>query len=201
MLISIGNAAKRLGVSVSTLRSWERSGYLIPKCRTKGQHRRYHLDELDGLNSLNSKKSNKITVAYGRVSSFDQREDLERQKETLLKYLNDSQETSFQLISDLGSGINFKKKGLRKRLKLILKGEVKKIVLCHQDRLLRFGNELIFLLCEHFAIEVELIEEKEAENDEIRLARDVLTIITVFSSRLYGRRSHEKRKARLVTGT
>ena len=80
---------------------------------------------------------------------------------------------------------------------MILNGKVKRLVLCHQDRLLRFGNELIYLLCDHFGVEVQLLEETEAENDEVRLARDVITIITVFSSKLYGRRSHEKRRARL----
>jgi predicted site-specific integrase-resolvase len=112
-----------------------------------------------------------------------------------------SKEGPFELISDLGSGVNFKKRGLKKLLKLILHGNVKKLVLCHQDRLLRFGNELIYLLCDHFSIEVELIEEKEAESDEIKLARDVITIITVFSSRLYGKRGHEKRKARLLASS
>lgn len=81
---------------------------------------------------------------------------------------------------------------------MILKGKVCKLVLCHQDRLLRFGNELIYILCEHFGVEIELIEEKEPENEEVKLAKDVITIITVFTSRLYGRRGQEKRKARLL---
>ena len=198
MLLSIGKAAKRLGVSTSTLRLWDRQGFLRAKHRTKGLHRRYHIDDLDNFDSSSSQYPKKLVIGYGRVSSSDQKEDLERQKDSLQQWQNKSQEEPFELISDLGSGINFKKKGLKKLLKLILHGEVKKLVLCHQDRLLRFGNELIYLLCEHFSIEIELIEEKEAESDEIQLARDVLTIITVFSSRLYGKRGHEKRRARLL---
>ena len=198
MLLSIGKSAKPLGVSISTLRLWERQGLLQPKLRTRGLHRRYDTDDLDRFDSTQTNDSVKLTIGYGRVSSSDQKDDLERQKETLLKWQSQSCEEPFELISDLGSGINFKKKGLRKLLKLILHGEVRKLVLCHQDRLLRFGNELIYLLCEHFSIEIELIEEKEAESEEIQLARDVLTIITVFSSRLYGKRGHEKRKARLL---
>lgn len=198
MLVSIGKAAKRLGVSVSTLRVWDRQGFLQAKYRTKGLHRRYRIDDLDRFDSSKPENTAKLVIGYGRVSSSDQKEDLERQKNSLQQWQNKSQEEPFKLISDLGSGINFKKKGLKKLLNLILHGEVKKLVLCHQDRLLRFGNELIYLRCEHFSIEIELIEEKEAESDEIQLARDVLTIITVFSSRLYGKRGHEKRRARLL---
>ena len=66
-----------------------------------------------------------------------------------------------------------------------------------QDRLLRFGNELIQILCKHFGVEIQLIEEQEPENNEIKLARDIITIITVFTSNLYGHRSHQKRRARL----
>ena len=86
----------------------------------------------------------------------------------------------FELISDLGSGLNFKKRGLKKLLSLILKGKVRKLVLCHQDRLLRFGNELIYLLCDHFGVEVELLEEKESESNEIKLAK-----ITILSRSNY----------------
>lgn len=196
MLISIGKAARLLGVSTSTMRLWDREGVLKPARRTQGNHRRYQSEKLNSFQSKDSGQSEKLVILYGRVSSFDQKKDLERQNETLLHWQRSSQEKPFQLISDLGSGINFKKRGLKKLFNLILSGQVKKLVLCHKDRLLRFGNELIFLLCQHFGVEVELIEEKEAESDEIQLARDVLTIITVFSSRLYGRRSHEKRKAR-----
>ena len=198
MLLSIGKAANRLGVSTSTMRTWDKQGILHPKQRTRGFHRRYDSDELDRFDSVKPSKD-KLVVAYGRVSSSDQKDDLERQKETLQQWHKSSHEEPFELIADLGSGLNFRKRGLKKLLKLILQGDVKKLVLCHQDRLLRFGNEQIYLLCEHFSIEIELIEEKEAESDEIKLARDVLTIITVFSSRLYGKRSHEKRRARLAT--
>lgn len=197
MLVSIGKASVLLGVSISTIRLWERQGKIKPFCRTRGCHRRYKIQELHASIGIRAKSDERMVLAYGRVSSHDQRGDLERQKERLQKWEQEHKPKKFELISDLGSGLNFKKRGLKKVLSLILGGKVKRLILCHQDRLLRFGNELIYLLCDHYGVAVELLEEKEPENDEIKLANDVITIITVFSSKLYGRRGHEKRKERL----
>ena len=91
--------------------------------------------------------------------------------------------------------MNYKKKGLRKLVKLILTGQVSEIVLTHKDRLLRFVSELIFLICKFFGIRVHIINEDKTLTDEQVLAFDVLEIITVFSARLYGKRSHKNRKA------
>ena len=98
----------------------------------------------------------------------------------------------YELISDLGSGLNYKKRGLKKLIRMILLGQVEKIVLTHKDRLLRFGSELIFYLCSFCHTDIELIHEEEELSDETRLAKDVLEILTVFSSRLYGKRAHKK---------
>lgn len=197
MLVSIGKAATLLGVSISTIRLWERQEKIKPHSRTKGSHRRYHIKDLKESIGIKSESDDRLVIGYSRVSSYDQKKDLERQTERLQKWEKDNKSEKIELISDLGSGLNFKKRGLKKVLDMILNGRVKKLVLCHQDRLLRFGNELIYILCKHYGVEVELLEETKAENDEVKLARDVITIITVFTSRLYGRRSHEKRRARL----
>ena len=110
-LVSISEAAEHLGVSTWTLRRWEREGRLLPDERTKGGQRRYRLSS---LNPLLSKKSAIIrkTLAYARVSSHDQKADLERQKQMLEMYCA-SQGWQFEIISDLGSGINYNKKGLK----------------------------------------------------------------------------------------
>ena len=89
--------------------------------------------------------------------------------------------------------MNYKKKGLKKLLKLILSGQVSKIILTHRDRLLRFGSELVFLVCSFFGVEIDILEEKNDLSDEQVLAFDVLEIITVFSARLYGKRSHQNK--------
>ena len=98
------------------------------------------------------------------------------------------------MIEDLGSGMNYNKKGLKRLIKLIIDAKVERLVLTHKDRLLRFGAELIFSLCEHFGTEVVIINRTEDTSFEEDLASDVLEIITVFSARLYGSRSHKNRK-------
>ena len=90
--------------------------------------------------------------------------------------------------------MNYKKKGLKNLIKLILSGQVSDIVLTHKDRLLRFGSELIFIICKFFGIKVHIIHEEKSLTDEQTLAFDVLEIITVFSARLYGKRSHINKK-------
>jgi putative resolvase len=87
--------------------------------------------------------------------------------------------------------MNYKKKGLKKLMTMILSGQVSDIVLTHKDRLLRFGSELIFLICKFFGISVYIIHEDKNLSDEQLLAFNVLEIITVFSARLYGKRSHK----------
>jgi len=191
-LLSIKKAGKVLGVSESTLRRWEKEGKLIPDERTKGNQRRYKLSSIRPELTKKQKKDRK-TIAYARVSSSGQKEDLKRQKELLELYCA-SNGWIFELISDLGSGINYKKKGLKKLIQEIIDDEVGRLVITHKDRLLRFGAELIFSICEAKEIEVVIINQGEDSNFEEDLAKDVLEIITVFSARLYGKRSKRNQK-------
>lgn len=101
---------------------------------------------------------------------------------------------AFELISDLGSGMNYHKKGLKKLLSLILDGKIGRLVITHKDRLLRFGAELVFSLCAEKEIEVIIINKGKEPSFEEELAKDVLEIITVFSARLYGSRSRKNKK-------
>jgi putative resolvase len=118
---------------------------------------------------------------------------LERQKKLLELYCS-SNGWDFELISDLGSGINYNKKGLKKLINLILDDNIGRIVLTHKDRLLRFGAELIFSICEAKEIEIVIINKGEDATFEEDLAKDVLEIITVFNTRLYGARSLKNKK-------
>lgn len=185
--ISIGDMAKRLGVSISTLRRWEEEGRGPKSIRTRGGQRRY---EVIGAKSSPSKR---ITIAYARVSSHDQKEDLRRQQKVLEMYCA-AKGWSFELISDLGSGMNYRKKGLKQLIDKILEGKVERLVITHKDRLLRFGAELIFSLCEAKNVEVILIHQGETPTFEEELSKDVLEIITVFSARLYGARSRKNKQ-------
>lgn len=195
--MSIGRFAELLGVSISTLRRWEKVGKLIPKLRTAGFHRRYSYEQfLEYSKSEGVSKEKRKDLAYARVSSADQREDLKRQQNTLHQYCSKAG-FDYELISDLGSGMNYKKKGLKKLITLLLSGVVRRIVLTHKDRLLRFGSEIIFYLASFFETEMIMIHEEESLSDEVKLARDVLEIITVFSSRLYGKRAHKNKNKKV----
>ncbi|WGZ91493.1 MAG: IS607 family transposase [Candidatus Thiocaldithrix dubininis] len=189
-LITISEAAERLGISPTTLRRWEASGKLIPE-RTQGNQRRYRLSQIEPATHL--RKQDRKTLAYARVSSHDQKDDLEWQKRVLELYCA-QQDWTFELISDLGSGVNYYKKGLKRLLNEILAGNVGRLVITHKDRLLRLGAELVFSICEAKQVEVVIVNKGEDTTFEEDLATDVLEIITVFSARLYGSRSRKNKK-------
>ncbi|BCJ87487.1 IS607 family transposase [Effusibacillus dendaii] len=191
-LVTIGEASKVLGVSITTLRRWEKEGRLQPDEITPGGHRRYDLVKLRP-ELFRLQRSDRTTVAYARVSSHDQKEDLERQKQVLEMYCA-SQGWTFEVVSDLGSGMNYHKKGLKRLLHAILQDEVGRLVITHKDRLLRFGAELVFAICEAKEVEVVILNQGEDTTFEEDLAKDVLEIITVFSARLYGSRSRKNQK-------
>jgi excisionase family DNA binding protein len=191
---SIGEAAKKLGVSISTLRRWEKEGRLVAERTSKG-HRRYRLDQLMRVESSDASK--RITLGYARVSSHDQKDDLMRQKEVLQLFCA-QRGWRFEIIEDLGSGMNYRKKGLIELLNRLLSGEIERLVLTNKDRLLRFGAELIFSICEIKRTEVVIINQSQEARFEEELAKDVLEIITLFSARLYGSRS--KKNQRLIDG-
>ena len=198
-LIAIGQASKLLGVTIQTLRNWDKQGLLKPDEITKGGSRRYKLESLKNINkNIKFNTDNLKTIAYARVSSHDQKDDLIRQVQVLELYCAKAV-FNYEIIQDLGSGMNYYKKGLTKLLNLILEGQVKRLVLTHKDRLLRFGAELVFAICEAKEVEVIIINKGDENiKFEEELAKDVLEIITVFSARLYGSRS-EKNNMLLVS--
>lgn len=192
-LVSIGEASKILGVSIPTLRRWDKEGRLIP-IKTEAGHRRYDISAIRPETIHKYEPDARKTIAYARVSSHDQKDDLERQKQVLELFCS-KQGWVFDIVSDLGSGMNYHKKGLRKLLSGILNGETGRLVLTHKDRLLRFGAELVFSICEAKNVEVVIMNKgEETASFEEELAQDVLEIITVFSARLYGSRSKKNKK-------
>lgn len=190
-LISISEAADALGVSATTLRRWEKEGKLCP-LRTHSGHRRYDLAKIMP-DSVHASDKNRKTIAYARVSSHDQKTDLERQKQVLELYCA-RQGWTFEVVSDLGSGMNYHKKGLKYLLHEILAGRIGRLVIAHKDRLLRFGAELVFAICGAKNVEIVILNQGEDTTFEEDLAKDVLEIITVFSARLYGSRSRKNQK-------
>ena len=192
MKLTIRGAAKELGVSTDTLRRWDKSGKLVAD-RTVAGHRRYDLDQLLRIQNKKQLPSARITICYARVSTSEQKADLQRQV-NLLQSFCEAKGWQPQVIQDLGSGLNYNKRGLCELIKLVLAGSVERIVVSHKDRLLRFGAEIIFQICEAFNTQVIIItrnDEKIAFEEE--LAQDVLEIITVFSAKLYGSRSKKNK--------
>ena len=192
MLVSIKEAARELGVWPETLRRWEAEGKIEPPMRTPGGRRRYDLARLRGL-APHKAPSSRQTILYARVSSHDQKEDLVRQV-ALLESFSAANGWTYEVLQDLGSGLNYHKKGLRLLIKRICSGEVGRLVITHKDRLLRFGSELVFSLCEQFGTEVVIVNASEDASFEEELVEDVLEMITVFSARLYGSRSHKNKQ-------
>lgn len=192
--MSIGEAAAYLGVSVTTLRRWEKSGYLISAHRTFGNHRRYSVEQCNKLLGLSDKNIQK-TICYARVSSHDQKHDLTRQSERLALWCEDNKIADYEVITDLGSGLNYKKRGLSRLIGMIMRKEFSHLVITHKDRLLRFGSDMLMRICELNGIRVSIVNEDDvAISRETELVKDVIELMTVFSARLYGSRSKRNKK-------
>ena len=192
--ISIGQAALVIGVSVSTLRRWEKECYFFPCFRTCGGHRRYSISAIEKKFFFNQiKHQDKYTILYSRVSSKDQEKDLKTQSQRLQEHADGFHWKTLS-ISDVGNGLNCKKKGLKKLLSFICQGQVERLVLTHRDRLLRFGSELLFQVCDHFGVEVVILDERRPQGFYEQLSAEIIELVVVSSARLYGKRSHENRK-------
>ena len=192
-LLSIGETAAELGIAVGTLRRWHRLGLLMPSCRTISGHRRYQGDTVQSVGGAGPATGK--TICYARVSSHDQAEQLKTQAWRLEKHCVESGFDGIEVISDLDSGLNYRKKGLQRLLQEILRGRVARLVLITKDRLLRFGSELLFRICEFFHVEVIVLDTVPDASRERQLTEDLVEILTVLSSRLYGSRSRKNLRA------
>ena len=187
VLMSIGKFAKELGVTPEHVRTMHRTGEVIP-ARISEKGTRYYSDEQlrELKNNLSSQREEKV-VAYCRVSTKSQKDDLEKQVENVKSYMY-AKGYSFEVITDIGSGINYKNKGLQQLISLIDSNQVTKLVILYKDRLVRFGFELIQLLCDLHDVKIEIIDNSERSKEE-ELTDDLIQIVTVFANRLYGSRS------------
>ena len=174
-------AQKILGVSGVTLRAWARDGK-IDFIRTDGGHRRYNVESM-------KKGSNKDAIEfilYSRVSGRGQVKDLERQSEFLR-----SRYPGSELITDIGSGLNFKRKGLKAILDRCLSGDKLCVVVADKDRLARFGFEIIKHVVEFNGGSIVVLSD-ENDSPEGELVKDLISITTVFSARIHGLRKYAK---------
>ena len=197
MYLSAHQATKKLGISSDTLRRWLKQGKITAKTSPSGT-RLYNISsifpELTSQyvdnNAATTTTTAKKGFLYARVSSVKQKEDLERQKQLL-----SSRYPTYELISDIGSGVNFKRPGLKTLLERTSRGMVSEIVVTHRDRLCRFAFDLIqYILSLHTTKLVVLFDD--ATSDEHELSQDILAINTVFICRMQGRRAAIHRRER-----
>ena len=188
---SINEFSKILGVSAQTLRNWDANGKLHPHHTSSNGYRYYSHEQLSQVINIKPKIDRKV-IGYCRVSSNKQKDDLQRQIDNVKMYLI-SQGKPFEIISDIGSGINYKKKGLKELIKLITQNRVEKVVVLYKDRLLRFGFELIEYVASLYNCEIEIIDNTE-KSEQQELVEDLVQIITDFSCKLQGKRANKARK-------
>ena len=189
---STKTVAELLGVTSQTLRNWDRVGKLKPSYVKSNGYRYYSEDSILSYTQERKTKKTLNVVGYARVSSKKQIDDLNRQIENLRTYIESKYET-YEIISDVGSGINYTKPGLQKLIEKINRKEVDLIIVLYKDRLLRFGFELI----EYFAtlnnVKIEVLDKiNKSENQE--LVEDLVQIVTVFSCKLQGKRKSKTKK-------
>ena len=183
---SINEFSKILGVSAQTLRNWDKEGKLKPSYVKSNGYRYYSEESILSYTQERKTKKNLNVVGYARVSSKKQSDDWERQINNLNTYIS-SKYDSFDIITDIGSGINYNKPGLKKLIEKINKKEVDLIIVLYKDRLLRFGFELVEYFAELNNVKIEVLDKIDKNQDE-ELVEDLVQIITVFSCKIQGKR-------------
>lgn len=172
------------GLAQSTLRLMHRKGELVPAKVSSGGTRYYsdeQIKEYMGIDAV----SKRIVIGYARVSSRKQEDDLNKQIENLKTYMF-AKGYSFEIITDIGSSINYSKNGLTKLLERIHNGEVSKVVVLSKDRLVRFGFELLETVCKLNDCEIEIVDNTPKINED-ELLNDLVKVVNVFGSELRGK--------------
>ncbi|WP_456421817.1 IS607 family transposase [Thermococcus sp.] len=188
-LYRTGEVAKKLGVSKMTVLRWIKSGKL--KAHRIGKE--YRVPESEILRILEGKLPDKVVI-YARVSSRDQKEDLERQVEYLKNYCSSKGYQVVKILTDISSGLNENRKGLKQLFKLVESGEVTRVIITYRDRLTRFGFKYLEQYFNSHGVEIEVIFDDEEKTPEKELVEDLLAIVTFFAGKLYGMRSHKKKR-------
>ena len=178
-----------IGKSVLTLQKWDRKGIL--KAHRSPTNRRYYThDQYLQYRGLVAQEHG-LTIVYARVSGGAQKPDLANQINALEAYCKQQSIKVDEWMSDIGSGLNYKRKQFLRLMEMVELGQVRRIVIAHRDRLVRFGYDYFEAFCQRHNTEIVVING-EAMSPEQELVRDLLAIITVFGARLHGLRSYRK---------
>ena len=186
------DVTKILGVTAQTLRNWDKEGKLKPSYTKSNGYRYYSEDVILSYTQERKTKKDVNVVLYARVSSKKQQDDLERQISNLKEYAKDKYE-KYDVISDIGSGINYEKPGLKRLIEMINKKQVDVIVVLYKDRLLRYGFELVEYFAKLNNVKIEVIDKIDKNQDQ-ELVEDLVQIITVFSCKLQGKRKKKTKE-------
>lgn len=193
-LIAIKEAADLLGVDPRTLRRWEADGKISPQ-KTPGGHRRYLLSDIEAMQGLESEDQVDDIAIYCRVSSHEQKQkgDLDRQQSRLVKYCAEKDYKIKYIYDEVGSGMSDNRRKLLKLMDIAADGKISRLVVEHKDRLVRFNFNLLKKYFEDFGVEVEVMEDTLPKSYESELVEDMLSLMSSFSARIYGKRSAENR--------
>lgn len=189
-IYNITEAAAKLKRSVKTLQRWDRDGVLVAH-RTPTNRRVYNDAQLRDFLGYDNPQKDKIIIAYCRVSSAGQKNDLLNQHKVLETFCNAKGYSDVTYIDEIGGGMNFKRKQFRAIMAKIHNREVSKLVIAHKDRLVRFGFDYLVWECSQFGCTVEVLNN-ETLSPEQEMVQDLMTIVHCFSSRLYGLRNYKK---------
>src|SRR5437868_3041515 len=178
---------KLIGRTTNTLQKWDRKG-ILQAHRSPTNRRYYTHDQYLHYRGLVAPEQG-LTMVYTRVSGVAQKPDLANQIKALQAYCQQYSIKVDEWLSDIGSGLNYKRKQFNRLMELIELGQVRRLILAHRDRLVRFGYEYFEAFCERHHTELVVIND-EAMSPEQELVRDLVAIVTVFSARLHGLRSY-----------
>lgn len=190
-MYNITQFSKLLNYSVKTLQKWDRDGILKPQTRTKTNRRLYSHDQLLQFTNSNILKKRK-NIIYCRVSSSNQKNDLKSQKDFLIDFTRNMGLSIDDTYTDIGSGMNFKRKNFLKLLEEVQNNEIESVTIAHKDRLCRFGYELIEHIFNKNNVKINLINDDRLSPEQ-ELCQDLTSIVHVFSSRLYGLRKYKNK--------
>lgn len=189
--VTLSKASKILGVTTQTLRDWNNKG-IIKTIRTIGNQRRVPESEISRILGI-QKQDKVVTIAYCRVSTQKQDENLERQVGRVLEHCN-KQKWDTELYKDIGSGLNDNRHGFKLLIKRVAKGDIIRVVIEYKDRIARFGFETFSEYCRAFETDIIVLNEDIKKEFEQEFAEDVIALVTSYAARLHGRRGGRKKK-------
>ena len=199
-MISIGEASGLLGVHIDTLRQWDKDGKFSP-VKTFGNHRRYLVADVQRLQGtfVEDRRPTSTVAIYSRVSSHEQKTkgDLGRQNERLHAYCAIKRYAVVKSYEEVGSGMCDTRPKLLQLFKLVESGDIKKVIVEHKDRLTRFSFNYLAKYFASHGVEIEFVEEVLGKSFEQELVADMLTLMSSFSAKLYGRRSAGRKGSRI----